>query len=169
MNPGPRPARPHQNLTTELDLALSYGCSRRGVPVRASFLRWVRAALDAAGMRGAFALSVRVVDADEGLALNRDFRGKAYATNVLSFPADVALPRGPRLLGDLAMCAPVIEREAHEQGKLVSAHYAHLCVHGVLHLLGYNHEEDAAAAAMESLEIATLAALGHANPYEMAD
>lgn len=168
MKPGPHASRKREELRASLDLALSYGCPRRGVPMRASFERWALAALEAVGMRGAFTLSVRVVDDDEGLALNRDFRGKAYATNVLSFPADAVLPRGPRLLGDLALCAPVVEREAREQGKLVSAHYAHLSVHGVLHLLGYDHEDDAAAEIMEALEIKALTALGHANPYAMA-
>lgn len=152
----------------KLEVALSYGCPRRGVPVRASFARWALAALAAVGRDDDFQLSIRVVDADEGLALNRDFRGKPTATNVLSFPADAVVPGGPRLLGDLALCAPVIEREAREQGKLVSAHYAHLTVHGVLHLLGYDHEVETAAAAMEALELQALTALGVANPYESA-
>jgi probable rRNA maturation factor len=155
-------------MSLALELALSYGCPRRGVPARASFSRWGSAALAAAGTRGAFQLSIRVVDVAEGLALNRDYRGKAYATNVLSFPADTAVPGGPRLLGDLALCAPVIEREADEQGKRVSAHYAHLTVHGVLHLLGYDHQVDSAAAAMEALELKALASLGLADPYESA-
>lgn len=153
-------------MTLALELMLSYGCPRRGVPARASLTRWELAALATAGTRGAFELSIRVVDIDEGLQLNRDFRGKAYATNVLSFPADAAVPGGPRLLGDLALCAPVIEREAREQGKRAAAHYAHLTVHGVLHLLGYDHQVDAAATAMEALESRALASLGLANPYE---
>ena len=155
-------------MSLSLELALSYGCPRRGVPARASFSRWGLAALAAEGTRGIFQLSIRVVDVAEGLALNRDFRGKAYATNVLSVPADTVVPGGPRLLGDLALCAPVIEREAGEQGKRVSAHYAHLTVHGVLHLLGYDHEVDSAAAMMEALELKALASLGLANPYESA-
>lgn len=155
-------------MTPRVEVALSYGCPRRGVPARVSFTNWALAALDAASQDGAFQLSIRVIDADEGLALNRDFRGKAYATNVLSFPADMVVPGGPRLLGDLALCAQVIEREAREQRKLVSAHYAHLTVHGVLHLLGYDHEVDAAAAAMEALELQALSSLGLGNPYESA-
>jgi probable rRNA maturation factor len=155
-------------MIVELDVGLSYGCRRHGVPARSSFTRWAQAALAAAGAQGAFQLSIRVVDVDEGLALNRDFRGRLYATNVLSFPADAVVPGGPRLLGDLALCAPVIAREAHEQGKLATAHYAHLTIHGVLHLLGYDHEVDAAAVAMEALELKALAALGLANPYESA-
>ncbi len=155
-------------MNVELEVAVSYGCPRRGVPARASFTRWAQSALTTAGAQGAFQLSIRVVDVAEGLALNRDFRGKTHATNVLSFPADAAVPGGPRLLGDLALCAPVIAREAQDQGKLPAAHYAHLTVHGVLHLLGYDHEVDAAAAAMEALELQALAPLGVANPYESA-
>lgn len=151
-----------------LDLSLSYGCPRRGVPARASFQRWAMAALAAAGQGGRFELSLRVVDNEEGLALNRDFRGKAYATNVLSFPADLPPRRGPRLLGDIALCAPVVAREAAEQGKPLAAHYAHLSIHGVLHLLGYDHQDEEAAAAMEAIEIQALAALRHANPYELS-
>ena len=151
-----------------LDLGLSYGCPRRGVPARASFQRWAMAALVAAGQRGRFELSLRVVDNDEGLALNRDFRGKAYATNVLSFPADLPPRRGPRLLGDIALCAAVVAREAEEQGKSLAAHYAHLSIHGVLHLLGYDHQDEEAASAMEAIEIQALAALRHANPYELS-
>ena len=136
-----------------LDLTLSYGCPRRGVPARASFQASALAALTCAGQRGRFELSLRVVDSDEGLALNRDFRGKAYATNVLSFPADLPPRRGPRLLGDIALCAPVIAREAAEQGKSTSAHYAHLSIHGVLHLLGYDHQDEQSANTMEAIEI----------------
>ena len=123
-------------MSVTLDLGLSYGCPRRGVPARASFQRWAMAALLAAGQRGRFELSLRVVDNDEGLALNRDFRGKAYATNVLSFPADLPPRRGPRLLGDIALCAPVVAREAAEQGKSLAAHYAHLSIHGAV---SYTH------------------------------
>jgi len=155
-------------MSVALDLSLSYGCGRRGVPARASFQRWALAALIAAGEHGHFELSMRVVDADEGLALNRDFRGKAYATNVLSFPADMPPRRGPRLLGDMALCAPVVAREAEEQGKPLAAHYAHLSIHGVLHLLGYDHQDEATANVMEAIEIQALAALRHANPYELS-
>lgn len=151
-----------------LELTLSYGCARTGVPARISFARWAMAALTAAGQRGAFEVSMRVVAADEGLALNQQFRGKTYATNVLSFPADPPpRRRGPRILGDIALCAEVVTREAHEQGKTVSAHYAHLTVHGVLHLLGLDHQDEASAEAMEALEIGALARVGYGNPYEI--
>ncbi len=160
--------RPAREPELSLDLTLSYGCSRRGVPARSSFIRWALAAMRSAGQRGSYELSLRVVDAAEGLALNRDFRGKAYPTNVLSFPADLPPRRGPRLLGDIALCAPVVAQEALEQGKSVTAHYAHLSIHGVLHLLGYDHDAAARAATMEAIEVRTLATLGHANPYELS-
>jgi len=155
-------------MSLALDLSLSYGCPRRGVPARPSFHRWTIAALSSVGARGRFELCVRIVDVQEGLALNRDFRGKAYATNVLSFPADLPSRRGPRLLGDIALCAPVIAREAADQGKSVIAHFAHLNIHGVLHLLGYDHQDESTASAMEAIEIRALATLRHANPYEMS-
>ncbi len=144
---------------------LGYAVPRRGVPAPASFRRWVAAALRGAGRRKAAELSIRLVDAGEGRTLNRDYRGKDYATNVLSFPAE--LPPGVNLplIGDLAICAPVVAREAAEQGKAVREHYAHLTVHGVLHLLGHDHLEDAEAERMEALEIRILAGLGIADPY----
>ena len=155
-------------MSRSLELTLSYGCSRRGVPARASFSRWALAALNSAGQLGDFELSLRLVDAAEGLALNRDFRGRPYPTNVLSFPADLPPQQGPRLLGDIALCAPVVAREAAEQGKSVTAHYAHLCIHGVLHLLGYDHQDEATGATMEAIGFQALATLGHANPYELS-
>lgn len=138
---------------------------RHGIPATVSFKRWVEAALFAAHHRKAAELSIRLVDAREGRSLNRRYRGKDYATNVLSFPAE--LPRGisSPLLGDLAVCAPVVAREAREQHKPVRDHYAHLTVHGVLHLLGFDHENERDAARMETLETRILASLGIADPY----
>jgi probable rRNA maturation factor len=105
----------------------------------------------------------------EGRALNRHYRGKDQATNVLSFPAEMpeGLPRGVTLpvLGDVVLCAPVIAREAREQGKPLNAHYAHLTVHGALHLLGWNHADDTEAECMEQLEREILAGLGIEDPY----
>ncbi|TCZ88635.1 rRNA maturation RNase YbeY [Lysobacter sp. N42] len=150
-----------------LDVAVSYATPRRGVPAAASFRRWVAAALDRR-IREAD-LSIRVVGEEEGRALNRHYRGKDYATNVLSFPAELpeGLPEGVRLplLGDLVICAPVVAREAAEQGKALNDHYAHLTVHGALHLLGWDHEDDADAEAMEALEREILGGLGVADPY----
>lgn len=150
-----------------LDVAVSYATQRRGVPSAASFRKWVAAAL--AGRIREADLSIRIVGEDEGRALNRHYRGKDYATNVLSFPAELpeGLPEGVRLplLGDLAICAPVVAREAAEQGKRPADHYAHLTVHGALHLLGWDHEDPADAEAMEALERGILAGLGVADPY----
>ena len=143
---------------------VSYGLLRKGLPAAASVRRWVEAAL--AGQRRAIELSVRYVDSDEGRALNRDYRGKDYATNVLSFP--VELPPGVRspLLGDLVICAPVVALEALGQDKPLAHHHAHLVVHGVLHLLGMDHERsEAEADAMEARERTILGRLGIPDPY----
>ncbi len=114
-------------------------------------------------------LAVRLVDEKEGCSLNHHYRGKDYATNVLSFPAELpeGLPKGIKmpLLGDLVICAPVVAREAAEQGKSLAAHYAHLTVHGTLHLLGWDHDDDKEADAMEQLEREILADLGIDDPY----
>jgi probable rRNA maturation factor len=149
----------------DIEVAVSYGCGRRGVPASASFARWVRAALKSQRRRGL--VSIRLVDEDEGRALNRHYRNRDYATNVLSFPAD-PLPKsvgGPRLLGDLVLCAPVVAREARAQGKRPADHWAHLTVHGTLHLLGHDHMAPAEAERMETLEVRILAGLGIADPY----
>ena len=150
-----------------LDVAVGYAIPRKGIPAATSFRRWTAAAL--AGRIRQADLSIRIVDEPEGRALNRHYRGKDYATNVLSFPADLpeGLPPGVRmpLLGDLVICAPVVAREAQEQGKPLAAHYAHLTVHGTLHLLGWDHEDSVEADAMEQLEREILAGLGIADPY----
>ena len=126
-----------------LDIAVGYATPRKGLPSAVSFRRWATAAL--AGRIREADLAIRLVGSKEGRALNRHYRGKDYATNVLSFPADLpeGLPPGVRmpLLGDLVICAPVVAREAREQGKSLNAHYAHLTVHGALHLLGWDHED----------------------------
>ncbi|HEU4772997.1 MAG TPA: rRNA maturation RNase YbeY [Lysobacter sp.] len=148
---------------TLLDVSISYGLPRTGIPAANSFRRWVAAALD--GRIREADLAIRLVDAREGKSFNRHYRGKDYATNVLSFPAD--LPEGVKLplLGDLVICAPVVAREAAEQGKPLNAHYAHLTVHGVLHLLGWDHEDEREAECMEQLEREILATLGITDPY----
>lgn len=112
-------------------------------------------------------ISLRIVDAIEGQLLNQQYRQRDYATNVLSFP--VELPAGVKLplLGDLVICAPVVAREAHEQGKPLRDHYAHMTIHGTLHLLGYDHENDHDAERMEALERRILAALHIRDPYEL--
>jgi probable rRNA maturation factor len=144
---------------------ISYGMARKGLPSALSFRRWVEAALAGAKRRKPAELAIRIVGTREGRKLNRDYRDKDYATNVLSFP--VELPPGVNLplIGDLAICAPVVAREAHEQGKPASHHWAHMTVHGVLHLLGHDHIEDAEAEAMEAMEKRILAKLGIDDPY----
>lgn len=149
--------------STRLDVAVSYGLPRTGLPAAVSFRRWVAAALD--GRIRAADLAIRIVDTKEGRSLNRHYRGKDTATNVLSFPAE--LPDGIELplLGDLVLCAPVIAKEAREQGKPLTAHYAHMTVHGALHLLGWDHADDTEAECMEQLEREILADLGIDDPY----
>ena len=147
----------------QLDVSVTYGLPRAGLPAATSFRRWAAAA--AQGRIRRADLAIRLVDAKEGRALNRHYRGKDYATNVLSFP--VELPEGVTLplLGDLVICAPVVAKEALEQGKPLSAHYAHLTIHGVLHLLGLDHEDEREAEAMEQIERDILATLGLPDPY----
>lgn len=149
------------------DLHLSYAVPRLGLPAAASFRRWTDAALTGARHRKPAEISLRIVGTREGRALNLRYRGKDYATNVLSFPAE--LPRGIQspLLGDIVICASVVTREAREQSKSARDHYAHLTVHGVLHLLGFDHQNDKDAARMEALETRVLAALGVSNPYRL--
>jgi probable rRNA maturation factor len=150
----------------QLDLSVSYGLPRTGLPSAASFKRWAAAACE--GRIKKADLAIRLVDSKEGTSLNRHYRGKDCATNVLSFPAE--MPTGVDLpmplLGDLVICAPVVLKEAKEQGKAANAHFAHLTVHGVLHLLGMDHDDEREAVAMELLEREILAGLGYDNPYE---
>ena len=142
------------------------------LPAEAEFLRWAEAALAGADSNASksITLDIRIVSETESQALNRDYRGKDKPTNVLSFPAELPPELIAELdevpLGDLAICAEVVAREALEQGKPLLAHWAHMTVHGVLHLLGHDHIEEADAARMEPLEIAILAKLGWDNPYD---
>ena len=110
-------------------------------------------------------LVIRVVDANESQKLNKTFRDKDYPTNVLSFPADIQLPEGPTILGDIAICLPVVKREADKQSKRFDQHFAHMVVHGCLHLMGYDHEDEDDADQMEAKEIGILENLGYPNPY----
>ena len=154
---------------TLLEVSVSYALPRTGLPSSVSFRKWVAAALE--GRIREADLAVRIVGTREGRALNRHYRGKDYATNVLSFPADIAdgvnLPKGVvmPLLGDLVLCAPVVAREAKEQKKPLAAHYAHLTVHGALHLLGWDHQDAREAECMEQLEREILSGLGIDDPY----
>jgi probable rRNA maturation factor len=141
----------------ELALTVQYGPRSERLPSRAKLRLWVRAAL-----RRKARLTVRIVGAREARLLNRHYRGRDYATNVLTFIYSKQLP----LEGDIAICAPVVAREAHLFGVRREAHYAHLTVHGVLHLQGYDHERAADARLMEKLEVRILEGLGYANPYQ---
>ena len=140
---------------------------RAWAPRRADIVAWASEAL---GRRAANAeLSVRLVGRAEGRKLNAQYRGKDYATNVLSFPAaSMATHEDATHLGDLVICPPVLRAEALEQRKTLRAHWAHLVVHGSLHLIGYDHERDADARRMERREIAVLRRLGFSNPYVSA-
>ncbi len=147
----PKPGLP------ELRLSVQYPGGKDAAPTRPQVRRWVRAAC-----RTPAEVTVRFVGAEEGQALNREYRGKDYATNVLSFPYET----GGRICGDLVLCQPVVEREAQEQRKPAEAHFAHMIVHGMLHLQGYDHEtghDDAER--MEALERKILADLGYPDPY----
>jgi probable rRNA maturation factor len=139
-----------------LSLSVQYASNAPELPTRAQVRRWAKAALLAPAT-----VTVRFVDAIEGRALNAEYRGKDYATNVLTFVYDGDEPRA----GDIVLCAPVVRREADAQGKTLLAHYAHLVVHGMLHMQGFDHERPADAAVMEARETAILARLSLPDPY----
>ncbi len=158
----------------QLDLNLQFAVKKSARPGKSDFRRWTKAAL-----LGDAIVALRVVDEDEGRALNRDYRGKDYATNVLTFAygGEPLHPQGARrfgkavtpptapLSGDIVICAPVVAREAAEQGISLEAHYAHLTLHGMLHLQGYDHETDAEAVTMEAVESFIMQRLGYPDPY----
>ena len=147
---------------TGIDIQVA--CETPGIPSRRAIRNWVRAAL---GDRARAELTVRIVDLAEGRELNRRWRGADRATNVLSFPATDVEHVAPGLLGDIVICAPVVMREASEQHKAPAAHWAHMVIHGVLHLLGHDHESDRDARRMEKLELEILATLGYPDPYQV--
>lgn len=138
-------------------MQVQYASTLSGLPTVAQFKRWARKAL-----RIDAEIALRIVDENEGRTLNRDYRGKDYATNVLTFP----LMEEPQLMGDIVLCAPVVLREAAEQEKGIEAHFAHLTIHGVLHLHGYDHETEPQAELMEMLETGILMGLGYSDPYK---
>jgi probable rRNA maturation factor len=139
-----------------LSLSVQYALAAEGLPSRAQLRRWAAAALDTDAQ-----VTLRLVGTREGRRLNREFRGRDYATNVLTF----AYPELEPLCGDIVLCVPVIAREAAQQAKSVPAHFAHLVVHGMLHLQGHDHEKAGAARRMESLEKRILMQLGYPDPY----
>ncbi len=155
----------------QVDLQVT--CDAPGVPAESEFVRWVALAAAGAGKELPLAaeVSIQVVDESASQAINRQYRGKDASTNVLAFPAELeslpGLPPGSQtLLGDLVICAPVVAGEARAQGKAEADHWAHLVVHGFLHLLGFDHQTDSEALEMEGLEIRVLASGGLGNPYE---
>jgi len=143
-----------------VSLSVQFASNDADLPTRAQVRRWVRASLEQDA-----SVTVRFVDAIEGRALNAEYRGKDYATNVLTFVYDDDHPRA----GDVVLCAPVVRKEADAQGKPLAAHYAHLVIHGMLHLQGYDHERAADAAAMEARERELLARFGLPDPYAVRD
>ena len=147
---------PTLDLSLQFALPATYA-EHKKVLTRAKVSRWLRHSL---GLHGE--LTVRIVDEEEGLHLNQSYRNKAYATNVLTFDYS----QEPVVCADLVLCAPVVAREAAEQGKTLEAHYAHLLVHGALHAQGYDHElSEAQAQAMEAIEVEILEKMGFSNPY----
>ena len=135
------------------------------IPSVADLERWISVALQSQKLEEA-EVSIYIVEEDESQELNAQYRGRDYPTNVLSFPADIAEEVGVPLLGDLVVCAPVVEREAQEQGKTLQAHWAHMLIHGTLHLVGFDHIDDDEAEAMETLETLILTSLGYPAPYQ---
>jgi len=153
------------SVTIDLDNA----CPEHWTPDINQLRQWLAPVFDLTAVDHNITLSVCFVGESDGAELNRRYRGKQMATNVLSFPANIPSPLVEEMaqtpLGDIVICPPVLEREAAEQGKEAAAHWAHLTQHGLLHLLGYSHDNDQDTAIMENLEISALRKLGIANPY----
>ncbi|MPY22816.1 rRNA maturation RNase YbeY [Shewanella psychropiezotolerans] len=152
----------HKHL--ELDLDLQVAIENESLPSQTDFELWVRIALRDTMTQAE--LTIRIVDEAESQTLNSSYRGKDKPTNVLSFPFEAPPEIDIPLLGDLIICAPVVECEAKQQNKSLQAHWAHMVVHGCLHLLGYDHIQDAEAEEMESLETQLIEKLGFNNPYK---
>ena len=144
-------------------LDIQSASSSEDAPDEESIKRWVSAVIGS--KEGDTELSVRIVDEPEGKKLNETYRGATGPTNVLSFPFDEKTPEPLPLIGDIVVCAPVVAREAQQQNKDLTAHWAHMIIHGVLHLLGYDHQNDSEAAIMETLETEIMQKLGFAPPY----
>ena len=155
---------------TRPTIDVQVACDNNDIPPHAEIHAWVESAVQqsARAPRGDLEVAVRIVDSDEIQTLNKLYREKDEGTNVLSFPAgDIeGLPEeAPRALGDVVVCAPIVAAEASEQGKRLADHWGHMLVHGTLHLLGFDHEEDAEATEMEILESKILASQNVTNPY----
>ena len=153
-----------QRPAHKFSLAVQYASDAQIMPTRAQLRRWIKSAL-----QRDVRMTLRIVDEAEGRELNKNYRGKDYATNVLTFVYDDAdmLPGDANFLcGDAVICAPVVEREAAAQHKELLAHYAHLAIHAALHLQGHDHENDSDAAEMEALETALMLKLHYPDPYQ---
>ena len=146
------------SVAPRLSLSVQYADESAEPPDRATLRRWVRRALERDAR-----MTIRIIGTDEARTLNREYRGRDYATNVLTFDYG----GDPVLEGDIALCAPVVAEEARQQRKAVGAHWAHLVVHGVLHVQGYDHDNDADAARMEARETQIVTELGYPDPYRM--
>ncbi|AOE50792.1 rRNA maturation RNase YbeY [Kangiella sediminilitoris] len=157
----------------QLEFELQFACDHEHLPTEEQFKLWLQTALEHLSITDKVALTLRVVSVDESQSLNHQFRGKDRPTNVLSFPFE--MPQGlppelmpeERLLGDLVACAEIVAKEAKEQNKPLHNHWAHMVIHGCLHLLGYDHIKDDEAEAMEALEIKILEKLGIGDPYHI--
>jgi probable rRNA maturation factor len=150
-----------------LEIEFQIATEHAALPSEQQMQTWLNAAAQPEFAN--FEVCVRIVDEQEITELNRDYRQKDKATNVLSFPADIPEELNIPLLGDIVICAAVVEQEAQEQNKTAEQHWAHMCVHGLLHLQGFDHIEDQEAEQMESLEINILAKLGFPSPYELSE
>jgi len=155
----------HKVPPCNLSLSVQYASDAQQLPARPQLRRWIKAAL-----QRDVSMTLRIVDEAEGRELNKNYRGKDYATNVLTFVYDDPMPHAeskeqPPLSGDVVICAPVVAREAAEQHKDLFSHYAHLAIHAALHLQGYDHENETEAAEMEALETALMVKLHYLNPY----
>jgi probable rRNA maturation factor len=150
----------------KLHVDIQTACSQP-VPTDEDIHRWIAAALHGRTTQEEVEVSVRIVDSNEMARLNETYRGKTGATNVLSFPAGLPVELAIPLLGDIVICAPLVRAEAARQGKTEKAHWAHMAVHGTLHLLGFDHIEEEEAAIMEALESTILSELNYACPYDV--
>lgn len=148
---------------SEVHIDLQVNSDSSQLPKESHMIRWAQAAV--ADRRKQAEISVLIVDTEEGAELNQQWRAKEGPTNVLSFPSDLPEELQLPLLGDLVICAPVVEREAQEQEKTLESHWAHMIIHGTLHLLGFDHVEDGEAEEMESLETSIMQSLGYPDPY----
>ncbi len=146
-----------------IDLCLQNCSDANDIPDQAQLFKWIETVLQ--DRLDDIEMGIRIVDEIESAKLNQQYRQKAGPTNVLSFPMDSPPEIKPRLLGDLVICAPVVAKEAEQQNKTLEAHYAHLTIHGLLHLLGYDHIKDDQAQIMEATEIGIMHRLGYPNPY----